>query len=136
MIKKLRCGVFFLGIMILLQGCVGLDPIYPDQDGPWSVHPDCHLECVTIDTGLSEIVSATGLNKIGVEACFSSNTDIYLPTEYCEKSLNKYCERAALKLSQENPLYSRCTVAQTSQCVGLGFGHFTECKTIVWIATE
>ena len=148
LIRNLGSGVFLLGIVIPLQGCVLEAAFYAitavdaavtvgseEQGGPWSIHPACHLECVSSD-GETSVIRSTGLSDIGVQTCFSSNEQHYLSVEYCDRWLNKYCERAAAKLAQEDLFISHCSVAQTSECVDFGIGRFPECETIRWVTSE
>lgn len=132
LIPNTLCGMFCFAILVLLQGCyamLGAVDVIASGDysggAPFTVHPACQLECITTDTEISEIVPATGLNPYGVEACIVENDKSHLSSlEYCEKWLHKYCERAAEKRAQENPLYSQCTAMQASECIWLGSGHF------------
>lgn len=145
LIRNTLSGMFFLTTLLLLPGCVftlveaalQLGQTIADEDhgapGTWSVLPTCQLECVTTDKGLTEAISTTGLSRYWVEACFASNWGSKLTdVQYCEKSLNQFCERAVEKLEKENPLYSQCKVLETSECVRLGDGRFSECKGTVW----
>ena len=140
-------GMFCIAILVLIQGCaVGEALLFANSEG-YSVtrnralagqnsrnaQPACQLECVTTDKGLTEVISATGLSTYWVEACFASTWESELTdVQYCEKSLNQFCERAVVKLEKENPLYSQCKVLETSECVQPGDERFPECKGTVW----
>ena len=149
-IRNLPCGMFCFAILVLLQGCAVVSALWVTAEvvalpfnlatiannhdpNPWNVQPVCQLECITTQAELTEIVSTTGLNTDGAEACFSTTEQSDLSAlQYCEKSLDQYCERATEKLLKENPLYSQCTVLDTSECVELGDGLYPECKAISW----